>query len=284
MASALGPKGQQGLVFIMQLGEGLGVGTTCKFGSDQGSDTATEPAGCAPTTLRSSMMLVAALPFTPSCSCISSITQSVLARWRGGSWNLSHTAMLWRLSHPVLHSLALSHPGNWYIAIQFRVIDFFARGRSDVSCLQGCHVCSARGVCGRASESCCSGETGTRLPFAAMRHLSIEILLRTYTLHDILETGAGAPRLALRASVLHRQGRCVRVMGILNWANKYVNQRRRAAAVSIQLTNTRHKANKLATETIHATTTGFSVTRHESAGNGYPQRRAQQLQADRKRT
>lgn len=71
---------------------------------------------------------------------------------------------------------------------------------------------------------------------------------------------------------------------ILNWANKYDNQRRRAAAVSVHLTNTRHKANKLATETIHATTTEISETRHESAGSGYPPRRAQQLQADRKRT
>ena len=58
----------------------------------------------APTTLRSCMMLFALLPLTPSCLCISNMTQSVLAKCSGGSWNRNQTAMLWRLSHPVLHS------------------------------------------------------------------------------------------------------------------------------------------------------------------------------------
>lgn len=58
----------------------------------------------APTTLRSSMILSAFLPRTPNRLLISSMTQSVLARCSGGSWKRRYTAMLCRLSHPVLQS------------------------------------------------------------------------------------------------------------------------------------------------------------------------------------
>ena len=47
-------------------------------------------------------MFMASLPLTFIKLCISLTTESLLARCMGGSWKRRYTAMLWRLSHPVL--------------------------------------------------------------------------------------------------------------------------------------------------------------------------------------